>query len=172
MNPGTADRSPTVEFNDPTPNPAKTNRPGIDDDTGDPDFVNLVDGIQAFSSVRERKSVSLKLEDREAERAELSQKRLDRENVRRHALGLEPLETTEALEELEPRDVLLDEAAKIVAEFDNRADNRNVIRIFGHTHHKRFIDLDFINWHLYLRVGRSVYGDEPVAPGLGVISPR
>ncbi len=83
---------------------------------GDPDFINLIDDIEAFSDVRTRKSVSLKLADREAERAGLREQRLERENARRGALGLEPLATAEELEELEPRDVLLDEAAKIVAE--------------------------------------------------------
>ena len=46
----------------------------------------------------------------------MREQRLERENSRRGALGLEPLATAEELEELEPRDVLLDEAAKIVAE--------------------------------------------------------
>ncbi len=83
---------------------------------GDPDFRDLVDGIEAFSSLRSRKAVSLKLVDREAERTQMREQRLRRENARRAALQLAPLETPEELEELEPRDVLLDEAAKIVAE--------------------------------------------------------
>jgi carboxyl-terminal processing protease len=82
----------------------------------DPDFIDLVDGIEAFSGVRARKAVSLKLIDREAERGELREERLKRENARRAALSLEVLETVEELDELEPRDVLLDEAAKIVGE--------------------------------------------------------
>ena len=82
----------------------------------DPDFIDLVDGIEAFSDVRDRTSVSLKLTDREAERTRLREQRLERENARRAALGLEALESSEALEDMEPRDVLLDEAAKIVGE--------------------------------------------------------
>ena len=109
---------PTRFYTDPSLDPAIAllSRNHENRAADDPDFINLVDGIEAFSDVRTRKSVSLKLIDREAEREDLRQERLERENARRTALGLDLLATPEELEELEPRDVLLDEAAKIVAE--------------------------------------------------------
>jgi hypothetical protein len=43
-------------------------------------------------------------------------RRLERENIRRAALQLEPVESVEALEKLEPPDVHLDQAADIVTD--------------------------------------------------------
>ena len=60
--------------------------------------------------------MSLNMEARKAERAASLEKRLERENVRRAALGLEALPTVEALEELEAPDVHLDQAASIVTD--------------------------------------------------------
>ena len=81
----------------------------------DPDFRFLLDSI-ADERDDEERSVSLHREQRELERQAELEKRLTRENSRRAALGLELLENTEALDEVEPVDVLLHETAEIVAD--------------------------------------------------------
>ena len=82
----------------------------------DPDFRYLLDNIQDSAEMRSRKTVSLNLDARKKEREEEMERRLKRENTRRAALGMEPLEDTEALEELEEPDVHLDQAAAIVTD--------------------------------------------------------
>jgi len=82
----------------------------------DPDFQYLVDGIRDIEEIRARKSVSLNIENRQAEREEAMNARLQRENNRRAALQLEPLETLEELEDLDAPDVHLDQAAAIVTD--------------------------------------------------------
>jgi len=82
----------------------------------DPDFQYLLDGIRDVEEARARTSVSLNMEKRRAEREDSLEKRLERENARRAALQLEPLKSAEELEESEPPDVNLDEAAAIVTD--------------------------------------------------------
>jgi carboxyl-terminal processing protease len=82
----------------------------------DPNFNFLLDEFRYFKSLRGRKAFSLNRETREAERKEQLAKQLDRENRRRAALGLEPIESNDALEELDRRDVILDQAAQVVAD--------------------------------------------------------
>jgi carboxyl-terminal processing protease len=82
----------------------------------DPDFQYLVEGIRDVEDARARKSMSLNMDERIAEREENLAKRLERENARRAALELEPLATIEELEALEGPDVHLDQAAAIVAD--------------------------------------------------------
>jgi carboxyl-terminal processing protease len=82
----------------------------------DPDFQYLVDGIADIEEIRSRKTVSLNIETREAEREESMSRRLERENARRAALNLEPLDNIEALEEGEAPDIQLDQAAAIVTD--------------------------------------------------------
>jgi len=82
----------------------------------DPDFQYLVDGIKDIEEVRARKTVSLSIENRKAEREDSMNRRLVRENERRASLQLEPLATVEELEELEAPDVHLDQAAAIVTD--------------------------------------------------------
>jgi carboxyl-terminal processing protease len=82
----------------------------------DPDFQYLLEGIQDVEEARARKTMSLNIDARVAEREENLEKRLERENARRAALELEPLESVEALEELEGPDVHLDQAAAIVTD--------------------------------------------------------
>ncbi|NNM21859.1 MAG: carboxy terminal-processing peptidase [Gammaproteobacteria bacterium] len=80
----------------------------------DPDFRFLLDSIAHANS--EDRSVSLHREVREKEREAELMRRLERENERRAALNLEPLEKPEDLDEVEPVDVLLHETAEIVAD--------------------------------------------------------
>jgi len=82
----------------------------------DPDYQYLLDGIRDVEEARSKTTMSLNILTRKAERAESLEKRLERENVRRAALGLEPLESIEALEEVETPDVQLDQAASIVTD--------------------------------------------------------
>ena len=81
----------------------------------DPDFRHLLDTIKEISA-DENRSVSLNKEVREQERQAELDERLARENSRRAGLGLEPLETTKELDEVEAVDVLLHETAEIVAD--------------------------------------------------------
>ncbi len=82
----------------------------------DPDYDYLLKDIEAAQNMRERKTVSLGLDERKQERERLQAERLARENERREALGLEPVESVEALDEEEEPDILLKEAASIVAD--------------------------------------------------------
>ena len=82
----------------------------------DPDYQALLREIEAYEHMRTRKSVSLNLEERIAERDQIEAERLDRENARRRAHGLEPVESLDALDEDEVPDAVLSEAAQIVAD--------------------------------------------------------
>ena len=83
----------------------------------DPDYRYLLDDVAAFRAINAQKTVSLNLETRIAENKSLEQGRLDRENARRTALGLETLTSVDQLESAElPETILLQQAARIVAE--------------------------------------------------------
>jgi len=82
----------------------------------DPNYLYQVDMIQAAEEVNERKSLSLNIETRRTEREDELQRRLDRENERRAALGLEPLASLDDIDEGEFPDILLDQAAGIVTD--------------------------------------------------------
>lgn len=82
----------------------------------DPDFQYLIEGIRDIEEARDVKRMSLNIDARRAEREENLAKRLERENARRAALQLAPLETIEQLEETEEPDVHLDQAAGIVTD--------------------------------------------------------
>ncbi|MEE3236070.1 MAG: carboxy terminal-processing peptidase [Pseudomonadota bacterium] len=82
----------------------------------DPDFQYLLDGIRDVEEARAKTTLSLSIETRKSERAANLDKRLERENTRRVALGLEPLASIDALEELDPPDIHLDQAASIVTD--------------------------------------------------------
>ncbi|MBT8096324.1 MAG: carboxy terminal-processing peptidase, partial [Woeseia sp.] len=55
----------------------------------DPDYLFFTAGIEDVESTRAQKSVSLNIEARRKEREDIRQRRLDRENARRAARGLE-----------------------------------------------------------------------------------
>lgn len=82
----------------------------------DPDFTYLLENIARTDDIRARKSVSLRQSQREEEREARELERLTLENERRVAHGLEPLATVEELDETEPVDVQLSEAAQIAAD--------------------------------------------------------
>ena len=83
----------------------------------DPDFEYLLDEIAAVERVREQKTLSLNLEARKAEREQMEQEQLARENARRAALGLEPVTSLEDIDTSVDisAEILLDQAARMVA---------------------------------------------------------
>lgn len=82
----------------------------------DPNFQYQMARIQAGKRIREQKSVSLNIETRRATREKELADALARENERRIALHLEPLESLDDLDEDDLLDVQLDQAAKIVTD--------------------------------------------------------
>ncbi|HUG99851.1 MAG TPA: carboxy terminal-processing peptidase [Gammaproteobacteria bacterium] len=84
--------------------------------SADPDFRYLLGDIEAIDAQRNRKSVSLNIDTRRGENRRLQEERLARENARREALGLEPVASLEELDADDAPDVLLREAAAVVAD--------------------------------------------------------
>ena len=82
----------------------------------DPNFNFLVNSIAAQRTLRDRKTVSLNLLQRQSELEERNQERLQRENERRAGLQLDPVTDIEDLPEEDPPDVLLDQTTWIVAD--------------------------------------------------------
>ena len=82
----------------------------------DPNFLWLKEGIREVEEARARDAVSLNVDVRRTEREDELAGRLDRENERRQALNLEPLESLEDMEDDDIPDVLLDQAAGIVTD--------------------------------------------------------
>jgi carboxyl-terminal processing protease len=82
----------------------------------DPDFRYMMGNIEAIEARRERKSVSLNIETRRAENEASEAEQLARQNERRAALGLEPLESLAEAEDEDETDVLLQEAARMVVD--------------------------------------------------------
>ncbi len=82
----------------------------------DPNFVWLQNGIRDVEEARARVTVSLNFEERRREREDEIARRLERENDRRTALNLAPIESLDDVEEDDIPDVLLNQAAGIVTD--------------------------------------------------------
>ncbi len=82
----------------------------------DPNYQYQVDIIRAAEEMRSQKTISLNMEARRAEREQDLANRLKRENDRRVALNLEPVESLDDIEADDLPDVLLDQAAGIVTD--------------------------------------------------------
>jgi carboxyl-terminal processing protease len=82
----------------------------------DPDYQFLIEGIRDIEEIRAKTQVSLNLDKRRAEREEAMARRLARENARRAALDLEPIESFDDLEDGDSPDVQLDQAAAIATD--------------------------------------------------------
>ncbi len=82
----------------------------------DADFVSLLGDLDSFEKVRTQKKVSLNLQKRIDERTALEKERLARENARRAAHGLPPLEKLADLNSNDAPDPMLAEAAQIAAD--------------------------------------------------------
>jgi len=81
-----------------------------------------LEDIEVVEEMRKQKAVSLSMENRLAEQDERKVARLDRENNRRDARGLDPLESLENVEPDEVPDVLLNQAAEILTDFASMDD--------------------------------------------------
>ena len=81
-----------------------------------PDIAYLRSDIAAVDEIRTQKSISLNKEKRLAERETQRLARLERENQRRLASGLEPVESLDAIRDEEQPDILLDQATEIVTD--------------------------------------------------------
>jgi carboxyl-terminal processing protease len=84
--------------------------------SGDPDVDFLVQNIAAVEEARQRTSVSLNEATRIAEREQRQAERLERENARRAAIGLEAVASFDDIEDVEQPDILLDQATNIVSD--------------------------------------------------------
>ena len=82
----------------------------------DPNVQYLQQYIADDRELRDRKSVSLNIEARREQRAASMDRALELENNRRAALGMEPLESLEDLDEEDRPDIQLDQAAGIVTD--------------------------------------------------------
>ena len=82
----------------------------------DPNFRYQMDMIRAAEEITSRKELSLNIEARREEREHDLKRRLDRENERRSALGLEPVASLDDIDEDEVPDIQLDQAAGIVTD--------------------------------------------------------
>jgi carboxyl-terminal processing protease len=82
----------------------------------DPDYRWLVADIAAIDTLREQRSVSLNLKVRQEERVRQDRERLQRENARRSAKSMPALKTIEELEAAEAPDIMLTQAAEVMAD--------------------------------------------------------
>jgi len=82
----------------------------------DPNFHYLTQFIEDSRETRSRKSVSLNIDSRRADRETQMARGLELENERRAALLMEPLESLEDLEDDDRPDIQLDQAAGIVTD--------------------------------------------------------
>lgn len=82
-----------------------------------PDMRHLEASIAAIDEMRARKKVSLNFDERKAEREREQRVQLERENTRRTAQGLPPIESLDQLKPDEQPDVLLQTAARVASEY-------------------------------------------------------
>lgn len=82
----------------------------------DPNFQFQIELIEAAEEMTAQKTVSLSKEKRRSKHEQDLQRRLDRENQRRTALNLEPVESLDDIEPDDIPDILLDQAAGIVTD--------------------------------------------------------
>jgi carboxyl-terminal processing protease len=84
--------------------------------SSDPNYAWLQDGIRDVAEARARNTISLNVDVRRQEREDELARRLERENERRAALSLDPVESLDDVDDDELPDVLLDQAAGIVTD--------------------------------------------------------
>lgn len=80
---------------------------------GDPDFQMLLKDIDIFETERAKKSISLNLKKRQAERTQIDQQRVTNENLRRKLDGLPPVKAMTDIPANEQPDAILAEATHI-----------------------------------------------------------
>ena len=79
-------------------------------------WTTLLQDIAAVDEVRTQTTVSLNKEARIAEREQRQAERLQRENNRRVAIGLDPVESLDDIEIDDQPDVLLNQATHVIAD--------------------------------------------------------
>ncbi len=82
----------------------------------DPNFQYQMERIQAGNRIRDQKALSLNIDTRRTTREHELADALKRENDRRVALRLDPIESLDDLDDEDAPDVQLDQAAKIVTD--------------------------------------------------------
>lgn len=82
----------------------------------DPDIEFLISDIAAVESTRTQRSISLNKAERIAKREARRAERLMRENDRRVAAGLEPVESFDDIDSEDLPDILLDQATQIIVD--------------------------------------------------------
>ncbi|MCO4810547.1 MAG: carboxy terminal-processing peptidase [Gammaproteobacteria bacterium] len=82
----------------------------------DPNFQFQLESIRAAEEIRAQKTMSLNMEARRTEHEQDLQRRVDLENERRTALGIEPIESLDDIQDDDFPDIQLDQAAGIVAD--------------------------------------------------------
>lgn len=85
----------------------------------DPDYRDYLADVAKAEQARQQKVVSLQLAKRKAEQEQLRAQQRERENRRRVALGMKPLDDGDELPEIDPKnapDPLLNESVHIVAD--------------------------------------------------------
>lgn len=92
------------------------NRDQIQRSSLDPDFQFLLEDIEVVEELRLQKAVSLNMEIRKTDQEERRQARLLRENSRREARGLDPLDSLDNMDAEEIPDVLLNQAAEVLTD--------------------------------------------------------
>jgi carboxyl-terminal processing protease len=96
------------------------------------EFQYLISDISELQERRKKKSVSLNIDTRKQERAEVKAKRLERENIRRAAQGKELIkEIDEETELVEVDDVKLNETANILSDLIRLKTQSAVAQIEG-----------------------------------------
>ncbi|MGI9291402.1 MAG: carboxy terminal-processing peptidase [Gammaproteobacteria bacterium] len=104
------------------------NRGQIQRSSTDPDFQFLLEDIELVEELRQQKAVSLSLDNRRNEQIERKDLRLQRENDRREARGIESIDSLDNREDEDIPDVLLNQAAEILTDLASMAgDNQQVL---------------------------------------------
>ena len=122
------DRIPPTQFStfaDADPNLSWLNSEQLQRAQKDPDFQFLLEDIELVEELRQKTSLSLNMDARKAEQDERKKTRLERENSRRVARGLKPVESLEAIEDDEFTDVLLNQAAEILTDLVYKIPEQN-----------------------------------------------
>ena len=95
---------------------SELNRGQIQRAATDPDLQFLLEDIELVEELRLQKAVSLNLDNRRSEQKTRKDLRLQRENDRRQARGIESIDAMENAEEEDIPDVLLNQAAEILTD--------------------------------------------------------
>jgi carboxyl-terminal processing protease len=115
---------PQSHFNDKLP---ELNKGQIQRASSDPDFQLLLEDIEIAEDLWQQKTVSLHLETRQSEQKMRRDARLERENNRRIAQGLEPVESLDNADAEDQPDVLLIQAAEILTDLATGSNLRRAV---------------------------------------------